>query len=264
MAHKARKRFGQNFLHNHNVINDLLSYIQLSGDQHWVEIGPGMGALTGPLLQQSVKLDVIELDRDLVDYLSKRFSNYENLTILSADALNFDFSTLAAGNEKLHIIGNLPYNISTPLLFHLLEHADRIEDMHFMLQKEVVDRICAAPGSKRYGRLSVIMQYYCETEFLFDVPPESFNPPPKVMSAIIRLVPFTRPPVSVYNLGTFNEVLTHAFSQRRKTIRNSLSKLMTDAQISGLGIDPSARAETISLAEFADLGNLLIELRTHQ
>ncbi|WP_349431035.1 16S rRNA (adenine(1518)-N(6)/adenine(1519)-N(6))-dimethyltransferase RsmA [Methylomarinum sp. Ch1-1] len=259
MTHKARKRFGQNFLQDHNIISNILSYIQLSNEQHWVEIGPGMGALTGPLLQENVKLDVIELDRDLVRYLSDRFGQHQNLTIHSADALNFDFSTLATDEKKLRIIGNLPYNISTPLMFHLLESFDCIEDMHFMLQKEVVDRICAEPGSKRYGRLSIMMQYYCETEFLFEVPPESFSPPPKVMSAIVRLAPHPQAPVEVNDIKQFNELVTQAFSQRRKTIRNSLSKLLSAEQIAAIGIDPSQRAETISLAEFAELSNAVTE-----
>ena len=169
------------------------------------------------------------------------------------------FSSLAKNNEKLRIIGNLPYNISTPLMFHLLDNASCIEDMHFMLQKEVVDRICAAPGSKKYGRLSVMMQYYCATELLFDVPPESFDPAPKVMSAIVRLVPHDHPPVAVNNLKMLNRVVVQAFSQRRKTLRNSLKKLIEENAIIALNIDPTLRAEALSLADFANLSNLLIE-----
>lgn len=255
MAHKPRKRFGQNFLRDYSVINQILSSIHLSANQHWVEIGPGQGALTEPLLKEKVKLDIVELDRDLVGYLAVKFQNYPNLTIHSADALNFDFNALAATEEKLRIIGNLPYNISTPLMFHLLASAEHIEDMHFMLQKEVVDRLCAEPGSKRYGRLSVMMQYYCETEFLFEVSPESFAPPPKVMSAIVKLIPFTRPPVLVYNPKVLSDVVNQAFSQRRKTIRNSLGKLLKEQQIDKLGIDPGLRAEAITLEQFAALSN---------
>jgi 16S rRNA (adenine1518-N6/adenine1519-N6)-dimethyltransferase len=256
MTHTARKRFGQNFLHDHNIIYSIISHIQAEENQHWVEIGPGQGALTAPLLAQNVQLDVVELDRDLVSLLQRKFSIQTNLTIHSADALNFDFAGLAKQGEKLHVIGNLPYNISTPLLFHLLSSSNCIEDMHFMLQKEVVDRICAAPGSKQYGRLSVMMQYYCEGELLFDVPPESFDPIPKVMSAIIRLVPHAQPPVVVTNMETFAQVVSHAFSQRRKTIRNSLKNLLTEEDIAGLGINPSARAETLGLEAFAQLSNL--------
>ncbi len=256
MTHTARKRFGQNFLHDHNIIYSIISHIQAEANQHWVEIGPGQGALTAPLLAQNVQLDVVELDRDLVSLLQRKFSTQTNLTIHSADALNFDFAGLAQQGEKLHVIGNLPYNISTPLLFHLLSSSNCIEDMHFMLQKEVVDRICAAPGSKQYGRLSVMMQYYCEGELLFDVPPESFDPIPKVMSAIIRLVPHAQPPVVVTNMETFAQIVSHAFSQRRKTIRNSLKNLLTEEDIAGLGINPSARAETLGLEAFAQLSNL--------
>ncbi len=259
MAHTPRKRFGQNFLHDHNIIYNIISSIQARPDQHWVEIGPGQGALTKPLLNEKVRLDVVELDRDLVVLLKEKFKHYPNLHIHSADALRFDFSSLAEGGNKLRIIGNLPYNISTPLMFHLLDNAKCIEDMHFMLQKEVVDRICAAPGSKKYGRLSVMMQYHCMPELLFEVPPESFDPIPQVTSAIVRLVPHQQPPVVVNDMSKLNRVVTQAFSQRRKTLRNSLKKLIEEADIAALGIDPTLRAENISLAEFALLSNLLQE-----
>ncbi len=258
-AHKARKRFGQNFLQDHNVIYNILSSIQANKNEHWVEIGPGLGAITEPLLQQDVLLDVVELDRDLVKTLTERFSRFDNFTIHSADALRFNFSALADKEEKLRIIGNLPYNISTPLLFHLLDNAHCINDMHFMLQKEVVDRICAEPGSKKYGRLSVMIQYYCDTELVFNVPPESFDPIPKVMSAIVRLIPYKKPPVEIEDIKKLNKVVVTAFSQRRKTLRNSLKKLIAEEQIIALGIDPTLRAESISLAEFAKL-SYLIEL----
>ena len=283
MAHTPRKRFGQNFLHDHNIIYNIISSIQAQPDQHWVEIGPGQGALTEPLLNEKVRLDVVELDRDLVVLLREKFKQYPNLHIHSADALRFDFSTLVDGDdqsagsglartapegaragkardEKLRIVGNLPYNISTPLMFHLLDNAYCIEDMHFMLQKEVVDRICAAPGSKKYGRLSVMMQYYCLPELLFYVPPESFDPVPQVTSAIVRLVPHQQPPVAVNDITKLNRVVTQAFSQRRKTLRNSLKKLITEEDIVALGIDPTLRAESITLAEFASLSNLLQDM----
>jgi len=256
MAHTPRKRFGQNFLHDHTIIYNIISSTQARSGQHWVEIGPGQGALTEPLLNEGVRLDVVELDRDLVVLLKQKFKQYSNLQIHSADALRFDFSSLADG-DKLRIIGNLPYNISTPLMFHLLDNAYCIEDMHFMLQKEVVDRICAVPGSKKYGRLSVMMQYYCLPELLFEVPPESFDPIPQVMSAIVRLVPHLQPPVTVNDVSKLNRVVTQAFSQRRKTLRNSLKKLIAEEDIVGLGIDPTLRAESISLAEFARLSNVL-------
>lgn len=257
MAHKARKRFGQNFLHDYHIISNILGSLFYTQDQHWVEIGPGQGALTESLLKSGVQLDVVELDRDLVKILDIKFEHYDNLTIHSSDALRFDFSALAKSGEKLHILGNLPYNISTPLMFHLLENTPSIADMTFMLQKEVVDRICAAPGSKKYGRLSVMMQYYCATEHLFDVPPESFNPRPKVMSSIVRLVPHEQPPVNIDSVAMLNTVVTTAFSQRRKTLRNSLKKLITGADITALNIDPSLRAETISLQDFAKLSQYI-------
>ena len=251
ISHQARKRFGQNFLQDHSIIYNVLAHANLQAGQHWVEIGPGLGALTKPLLDAGVKLDVVELDRDLVSLLTKQFASYQNITIHSADALKFDFKSLATNADKLRIIGNLPYNISTPLMFHLLETASCIEDMHFMLQKEVVDRICAAPGSKKYGRLSVMMQYFCETEWLFDVPPESFDPIPKVMSAIVKLTPHQQAPVVIKDLPSFNQLVTMAFSQRRKTIRNSMRNLLSAAEIEALAIDPNLRAEELSLQQFA-------------
>lgn len=251
MTHQARKRFGQNFLHDLGIIHNILAHAQPSPGQQWVEIGPGLGALTKPLLQTGVKLDVVELDRDLVGYLHKQFDNFANLTIHSADALDFDFSALAQAGQKLRIIGNLPYNISTPLMFHLLENVGCMEDMLFMLQKEVVERICAKSGSKTYGRLSVMMQYYCITEWLFDVPPESFNPAPQIMSAIVKLTPHPKPPVAIKDLPSFRQLVTQAFSQRRKTIRNSLRNLVNEEQMLALAIDPNLRAESLSLEQFA-------------
>jgi 16S rRNA (adenine1518-N6/adenine1519-N6)-dimethyltransferase len=262
MTHKARKRFGQNFLHDHNIIYNIIAHAQIAANQHWVEIGPGQGALTAPLLKQNVQLDVVELDRDLVELLQRKFAQQSNLSIHSADALAFDFSSLVQQGEKLHIIGNLPYNISTPLLFHLLSFNQCIEDMLFMLQKEVVDRICAEPGNKQYGKLTVMMQYYCQSELLFDVPPESFDPAPKVMSAIVKIIPHTKPPVAVTDMNYFEQIVSHAFSQRRKTIRNSLRNLLTEEQIDSLGISPTDRAENLSLEQFAALSNLAAKLNT--
>lgn len=257
MTHVPRKRFGQNFLKDHNIIHTILSSIQAAANDHWVEIGPGQGALTGPLLNLAKRLDVVELDRDLVALLNNKFKQQDRLRIYSADALNFDFSALVEDTERLRIIGNLPYNISTPLMFHLLSYAPCINDMHFMLQKEVVDRICAAPGSKKYGRLSVMMQYHCAAEPLFDVPPESFDPIPKVMSAIVRLVPYRQPPFQVNDINNLNRIVTQAFSQRRKTVRNSLKKLIAEEDFATLNIDPEVRAEALSLSDFAKLSNLL-------
>ena len=256
-SHKARKRFGQNFLHDHNVIENIVANLQIESGDHIVEIGPGKGALTGSILIPGVPLDIIEIDRDLVALLKQKFEAHENLRIISADALQFDFSSLQKNNEKLRIIGNLPYNISTPLLFHLFENFSCIKDMHFMLQKELVDRICADPGTKKYGRLSVMSQFYCSVEPLFEVAPESFTPSPKVISAIVKLTPHSQPPVQVESLTHFNKVVRTAFSQRRKTLRNSLKSLISEEKIRALSIDPGVRAESISLNDFAKLSNIV-------
>ncbi len=259
MAHIPRKRFGQNFLHDYGIINRIIGSAQPRAGQHWVEIGPGRGALTDSLLQTGVKLDLIELDRDLVAFLRQRFGHFPNFAIHSCDALNFDFSGLVDANGPLHVIGNLPYNISTPLLFHLLESADCITEMLFMLQKEVVDRICAAPGSKKYGRLSVMIQYHCAAELQFYVPPESFEPAPKVTSAVVKLIPHRELPYQAHNISHLNEIVVQAFSQRRKTLRNSLKNLFSEQELSGLGIDPAMRVETVTIEEFTRLSNFFSE-----
>ncbi len=255
--HKARKRFGQNFLHDHNVIENIVANIQIEPDDHIVEIGPGKGALTKLILLSGVQLDIIEIDRDLIALLKQKFEAAENLQIISADALKFDFSSLPQKNEKIRIIGNLPYNISTPLLFHLFENFSCIQDMHFMLQKELVERVCADPGSKKYGRLSVMSQFYCSAESLFEVDPGSFTPSPKVLSAVVRLVPHSQPPVKVKSIINLNKIVTQAFSQRRKTLRKSLKPLISEEKIEALSIDSSLRAEAISLNDFAKLSNSL-------
>lgn len=253
--HKARKRFGQNFLHDQGVIQAILSAISSNSEDHLVEIGPGQGALTEPLLQNCKKIDVVELDRDLVKLLGNKFSDNPKLTIHSADALFFDFGELCQSDDKIRVIGNLPYNISTPLMFHLLEGTASIKDMHFMLQKEVVDRMQAQPGNKHYGKLSIMLQYHCHVEKLFDVPPECFDPAPKVVSAIVRLIPHEKPPVETESPELLSRVVTQAFSQRRKTLRNSLSGLFTADQLSAQGIDPKLRAENLSIEEFVRLSN---------
>lgn len=262
MTHRPRKRFGQNFLHDESVVYNILAAIDARPDQHLVEIGPGQGALTAALLDSGAALDIVELDRDLVALLQRKYQHRDNLRIHSADALQFDFCSLAVmPARRLRIIGNLPYNISTPLLFHLLENSACIEDMHFMLQKEMVDRLCAKPGSKQYGRLSLMVQYHCSSEQLFEVPPESFTPAPKVMSAVIRLTPHSKPPVAIDDHKDFQQIVTQAFSQRRKTLRNPLKKMLSAEEIAGLGIDPGLRAEALSLQEFAALSNLWTKKR---
>ncbi|WP_339778051.1 16S rRNA (adenine(1518)-N(6)/adenine(1519)-N(6))-dimethyltransferase RsmA [uncultured Methylophaga sp.] len=250
---KARKRFGQNFLHDEAVIADIIAAVAPQKDQHLVEIGPGRGALTASLLEDAGLLDVIELDRDLVPILQNQFKGAANLHIHQADALEFDFSLLPRDGEKLRVIGNLPYNITTPLLFHLLEQASLIEDMCFMLQREVVERICAAPGNKSYGRLSIMIQYQCMVEQLFIVPPTAFDPPPKVESAIIYIQPrkqFLGGDVCIKTLGS---LVTQAFSQRRKTIANTLKNSVSVGQLEAKGIDPKLRPETLSVKQYVAL-----------
>lgn len=254
--HIPRKRFGQNFLHDQNIIAQIIAAIGPRSSERLIEIGPGQGALTEPLIQHTRKLEVIELDRDLIPRLEKSFANKGELIIHNQDVLKFDFSTLTSEEKSLRIVGNLPYNISTPLLFHLASYQTLIKDMHFMLQKEVVDRICATPGSKDYGRLSVMMQYYCNTEHLFNVPPDAFNPPPKVDSAIIRLIPREKDELSAGDEKVLSTIVQASFAQRRKTLRNNLKKYLSDVQIKSLGIDPGCRSETLKLEEFIDLANL--------
>ena len=251
--HRPRKRFGQNFLQDPNVVVKIAHAIAPAPDDHLVEIGPGLGALTEALLPQVEAMDAVELDRDLIPRLAQRCGALGKLQIHSADALKFDFASLAADGRPLRIIGNLPYNISTPLMFHLLKSRAVIRDMHFMLQKEVVDRLAATPGGKDYGRLSVMMQYHCAVDSLFDVPPGAFNPAPKVMSAVVRLRPWDEPPVEVPDAASLEKLVTQAFSQRRKTLRNTLKGLLSAEQIAARDIDPARRAETLSLTEFAAL-----------
>lgn len=256
--HRPRKRFGQNFLHDPTLIARMIKAIAPQPGDTLVEIGPGEGALTLPLLRAAGRMTAVELDRDLVEPLASRARSVGTLTIHQADALRFDFRQLAPEPPaRLRVVGNLPYNISTPLLFHLLGCADVIQDMHFTLQKEVVDRLAAPPGSKTYGRLSVMVQYRCAVTGLFRLPPGAFRPPPKVDSAFVRLVPHTTPPVDVDDEHAFARVVTQAFSQRRKTLRNTLRGLLDESQITAAGVDPGERAERLELAAFASLSRQL-------
>ncbi len=258
VTHKARKRFGQNFLHDPGVIQRIVNHIHPHPDERLVEIGPGQGALTRPLLSVCGRLDVVELDRDLIAPLQQQLANLGELHVHQADALRFDFCALQPEQgSRLRVVGNLPYNISTPLLFHLMQQTACIEDMHFMLQKEVVQRIVAAPGNKNYGRLTVMLNYYCESEMLFSVGPGAFFPAPKVDSAIIRLHPHRQPPVAVGDPTLLSRLVAQAFSQRRKTLRNNLREWLSAKAIADLDIDPGIRAERLSLAQFARLTNAL-------
>lgn len=256
-THQPRKRFGQNFLKDLSVVQQIVSAINLSNKDHVVEIGPGMGVMTQAMLPEVGYLDAVELDRDLVAKLKTTSLPLGNFSIHSADALTFNFCSLSRNNQPMRLVGNLPYNISTPLLFHLFTQLQCIADMHFMLQKEVVNRLVAAPGNKSYGKLSVVVQYHCQVDKLFDVGPEAFSPQPKVDSSIVRLIPHKSPLVSINNYEDFEDIVSASFAQRRKTLHNNLKSLLSDEQLLSVNIDPSRRAETLSLEEFAALSNLL-------
>ena len=255
MEHQARKRFGQNFLVDQNIIDKIVSAIAPKPDQNLVEIGPGQGAITGPLLEKCSTLNVVELDRDLIPLLQNKFQQYPGLMIYQGDALKTDFGQFYRENSPLRIIGNLPYNISTPLLFHLLSFNKQIYDMYFMLQKEVVERLGAIPGEKHYGRLSVMVQYHCKVQPLFLVPPTAFRPIPKVESAIVQLKPYAEPPYRAKNLSLLSKFVRTCFQQRRKTIKNSLKLFLTTEQIDQLTIDLTLRPENLSVEEFVQLSN---------
>jgi 16S rRNA (adenine1518-N6/adenine1519-N6)-dimethyltransferase len=253
MTHRPRKRFGQHFLHDPAVIGRIVDAIRPMPGERLVEIGPGEGALTLPLLARGARLTVIELDRDLAAKLRARPEAGGALEVIEGDALKIRLADLAPTGERLRLVGNLPYNVSTPLLFRFIEQAGLIDDMHFMLQREVVERMAAGPGSKAYGRLSVMLAAACRVEALFDIGPGAFRPPPKVWSSIIRLEPWREPPFPVPDPGRFADVVRHAFGQRRKTLRNALAGLVDEAAIRAAGCDPGARAETLPPAAFARL-----------
>jgi 16S rRNA (adenine1518-N6/adenine1519-N6)-dimethyltransferase len=256
-THRARKRFGQHFLHDASVVARIVRAIGAKPGERVVEIGPGLGALTGALLESCGSLDVIELDRDLAAQLQTQYAGDERLRVHTGDALRFDFRQLAPAGERLRVVGNLPYNVSTPLLFHLLEQAPVVTDMHFMLQREVVSRLVAEPGGKDYGRLTVMVRLACESEKLFDVGSGAFRPAPRVTSAVVRLRVRREPAVSLTDRPAFERLVAHLFSQRRKMLRNSLRGGLNEADIEGLGIDPNARPETLDLAAFAMIANAL-------
>ena len=253
-AHRPRKRFGQHFLRDPGVIDAILSVIAPGPDDVVVEIGPGQGALTTALASRSGHLHAIEIDRDLAHTLRARFADAGNVTIHEADALGFDFCALG---ESLRVVGNLPYNISTPLLFRLLEQKYCISDMHFMLQKEVVDRMAAEPGGKAYGRLTVMLGCHFSIDGLFDVDPLAFDPPPAVVSAVVRLVPLAEDAFRIDDPKTLERVVATAFSQRRKTVRNALRRIAGPDDFSAAGIDPSLRPEAIPISDFVALANVI-------
>ncbi|MEW6763401.1 MAG: 16S rRNA (adenine(1518)-N(6)/adenine(1519)-N(6))-dimethyltransferase RsmA [Pseudomonadota bacterium] len=255
MKHVARKRFGQNFLTDDHVLNNIIDSIAPRRGEAMVEIGPGLAAMTALLLKQLDHMHVVELDRDLVARLEKAYPR-EKLTVHSGDALKFDFASIPVPEgQKLRIVGNLPYNISSPLLFHLATFSSLVEDQHFMLQKEVVERMVAEPGTKAYSRLSVMLQWRYDMDLLFIVPPTAFDPPPQVDSAIVRMIP-KRQMLEVDG-GTLEKVVAKAFSQRRKVIRNCVAGMFTEAQLVEAGIDPGARPEAVGLEQYVALANLL-------
>ena len=256
--HVARKRFGQHFLQDKQVIQKIVDAIAPTPDQHIVEIGPGQGALTLPLLKRCSKLVVIELDRDLIPQLKTRCAGKGELIVHQADALAFDYATLLVDEKPLRLVGNLPYNISTPLIFHLLNYAANIHDMHFMLQKEVVDRMSARPGSDAYGRLSIMVQYRCRVNSLFNVSPQAFFPPPQVESSIVRIIPHRENPYHASDYAHFANLVKTAFSYRRKTLRNCLKQIVTDDDWDHLDVDSHLRPEQLSVAEYVKMSNQLV------
>ena len=253
--HRARKRFGQNFLRDLGIISRIVRSIGPREGDRLVEIGPGQGALTGPLLEAAGALEVIELDRDLIPGLRVQFFNYPEFVIHEGDALKFDFAALKGDGPALRVVGNLPYNISTPLIVHLLTAGNAVADMHFMLQKEVVERLAAQPGGTDWGRLSVMAQYYCQVDQLFIVPPEAFVPRPKVDSAIVRLTPHTTLPHVADDPALLFELVKLAFGQRRKTLRNNFKGRVSPETLEALGIDPTRRPQTLTVAEYVAIAN---------
>jgi 16S rRNA (adenine1518-N6/adenine1519-N6)-dimethyltransferase len=251
--HVARKRFGQHFLHDPGVIGRILGAIDPQPGERIVEIGPGLGAITFPLLERVDELHAVEIDRDAIRHLRERTAGARALHIHEADVLEFDLAALRTDDRKLRVVGNLPYNISTPLLFRLIEQREHIADLHVMLQKEVVARMAAQASSEHYGRLSVMLAPWLRVEPLFDIGPGAFRPPPRVTSTFARLTPHAVPPIPTDYPRQYAAVVAAAFSQRRKTLRNALKSLLTDIEISRAGVDPSVRAETVPPTRYAAL-----------
>ncbi|AWX99813.1 16S rRNA (adenine(1518)-N(6)/adenine(1519)-N(6))-dimethyltransferase [Marinomonas primoryensis] len=257
--HKARKRFGQNFLHDHGVIRHIVASIAPKKGQRLVEIGPGKGALTEGIISITERMDVVELDRDLIPILKVNLFRFPELTVHEADAMKFDFTSLRTEEQAIRVVGNLPYNISTPLIFHLLSQVSAIQDMHFMLQKEVVDRLAARPGDSLYGRLSVMAQYYCSVESLFIVGPESFDPAPKVDSAIVRMTPHKTLPHPVDDIKKLEDMVRTGFQQRRKTLRNNYKGVLDNDDFAALNIDPTLRPERLDVEDFVRITNYVLK-----
>ncbi|MFD2176447.1 16S rRNA (adenine(1518)-N(6)/adenine(1519)-N(6))-dimethyltransferase RsmA [Veronia pacifica] len=264
LGHRARKRFGQNFLNDPYIIDGIVSAINPLPGQNLVEIGPGLGALTEPVARETDKLNVVELDRDLAERLRHHPELSHKLNIYQGDAMKFDFASLSSEQNPLRIFGNLPYNVSTPLMFHLFSFAGAVQDMHFMLQKEVVNRLAAGPGTKAYGRLTVMAQYYCKVVPVLEVPPSAFKPAPKVDSAVVRLIPHKTLPHPVNNMKWLDRVCRDGFNQRRKTVRNCYKALIDGDTLESLGINPTMRPENLTLAQFVAMANWLDENHNSQ
>lgn len=254
-GHRARKRFGQNFLTDQYIIDGIVSAINPLPGENLVEIGPGLGALTEPVAREIDELKVVELDRDLAERLRHHPTLADKLNVFEGDALKFDFAQIATPEKPLRIFGNLPYNISTPLMFHLFSFSGAVKDMHFMLQKEVVNRLAAGPNCKAYGRLTVMAQYYCKVIPVLEVPPSAFTPAPKVDSAVVRLIPHKELPHPATSLKWLERVCREGFNQRRKTVRNGFKALVDAQTLESLGIDPNLRPEALTLAQFVALAN---------
>ena len=261
MHHHPRKRFGQNFLQDGRIVDKIVSAIAAKAGQHIVEIGPGRGAITQGLLDSGAQVTALEIDRDLIPHLLLHFGLADNFTLMEADALRFDYSSLATPTEQLRVVGNLPYNISSPLIFLLLQHRELIKDMYFMLQKEVVERMAAESGGKSYGRLSVMVQYHCEVTPLFQVPPGAFYPAPKVDSAVVRLQPRRQLAHPATDIATLGKVVNTAFQQRRKTLRNALKGMIAEESLHSLGIDSKMRPENLTVLDFVTISNKVCEHR---
>jgi 16S rRNA (adenine1518-N6/adenine1519-N6)-dimethyltransferase len=252
---QPRKRFGQHFLCDQGIIQQIVQALDPKPNEHLIEIGPGQGAITVPILKKVKCLEVIELDRDVITVLQQRIHHADQLKIYNEDVLQFDFAQLKIDDRLLRIFGNLPYNISTPVMFHLLKYTADIVDMLFMLQKEVAERLCAKPSTEHYGRLSVMMQYHCQVQLLFNVPAKAFFPPPQVQSSMVRLVPYKIYPHQAHHYPVFHEIVKQAFSQRRKTLRNSLKKMVSDEVWEQVNIRSDLRAENLSVQDYVEISN---------
>ena len=253
--YRHKKRFGQHFLHDTRILGQIAHCINPQPTDHLIEIGPGQGVLT-ELLLKSKRLDAIEIDRDLIDHLKQKF-NQDHVFFHCGDILQFDLNNLPNINKKIRIIGNLPYNISTPILFKLFEHLDQIQDMFFLLQREIVLRMVASPKDKQYGRLSIMTQYHCQAERKIDVPPTAFTPPPQVESCVVQLTPHPTTPFKAINYTFFSHIVRDAFNHRRKTIQNALKKHICSNQLLQININPKSRPQELSVEDFVNISNIL-------